>query len=302
MTDENLWVDEFDEENPYADIIKEQEEKAKAEEAVQLQQQQEEELSLKSLLEQLIDSINKTNEQVSKSDDNTKALKEAVDILQSAITLEDGTNIADHIIKSMVDFQGVFAKSGIAQFVVSVDKFAEVFKAQSKQLSGFENNLEERLNRSDEWIAYRQNSQDQNFNRIKTASDKVIAALKEPITTNLNGHDRRAIDNIGESIDKAIAKQKWWWISSGAIILIGIALAVWGVSSKISAVDMEKESDRLYREHVYTWCFWEYMEEWGERNPKSYKSIRQGFENKYPELVKQYSKENQDILKEREGI
>lgn len=282
-------------ENPLADIIQEQEEK----EQTQKNQEQDD---LSKVLDPLVSAVNATNEQLRKSNANTEVLKGAIEMLQRAITTQGGENIADFLAGELSKHQKALANSGI-------DKLTETWEEQAKATKSYEEILEKTLdftsqtiNRQAKAIDNTVNTQNKILEQFTEKANQLKPALEKPREAALSWDDRNALDTIGEKVSKAINKQKWWWVSWGVGILISIALAVLGVKSKLEAKDMVEKATVVYSDHRYLWSFWTYMDEdWGKSNKNRYKAIREDFGKKYPDLIKQYKKENADIVKEAGG-
>ena len=282
-------------EKPLEDIIQEQEEKEQ-------DQKKQEQDYLSKVLEPLVSAVNATNEQLRTSNANTEILKGAIEMLQRAITTQGGENIADFLAGELSKHQKALANSGI-------DKLTETWEEQSKATKTYGAILEKTLNFTSQTINRQAkaiddtiNTQNEILEKFTEKADQLKPALEKPREVALSWSDRNALDTIGEKVSKAINKQKWWWVSWGVGILISVALAVWGVKSKVEAEKMLERATVVYSDHRYLWSFWKYLEEdWGKNNKNRYKAIREDFRKKYPDLIEQYKKENTDIVKEAGG-
>lgn len=293
MNEFDLYDDET--EDSLSDIIQEQEEKEQ-------EQQKQEQDDLSKVLDPLVSAVNATNEQLRTSNANTEILKGAIEMLQRAITTQGGENIADFLAGELSKHQKALANSGI-------DKLTETWESQAKAVKSLEEILGNTLdftrnsiNRQAKSIVDTINTQNEILKKFTEKADQLKPALEKPREAALSWDDRNALDTIGEKVSKAINKQKWWWVSWGVGVLISIALSVWGVKSKLEAKEMKERATVIYVNHRYLWSFWDYMEEdWGKNNKNRYKAIREEFGKKYPDLIKQYKKENADIVKEAGG-
>lgn len=288
----NLWDDGYSDENALDGIIKEQEQA----------QQKHEQDDLSKVLEPLISAVNATNDQLRASNANTEVLKGAIEMLQRAITTQGGENIADFLAGELSKHQKALANSGI-------DKLTETWEDQSKATKTYGAILEKTLdftsqtiNRQAKAIDDTISTQNKILEKFTEKADQLKPALEKPREAALSRGDRNALDTIGEKVSKAINKQKWWWVSWGMGVIISIALAVWGVKSKVEAKEMLKKASVVYTDHRYLWSFWTYMDEdWGKNNKNRYKAIREDFRKKYPDMIEQYEKGNADIVKEAGG-
>lgn len=295
--DEN-YFDDWEDVNPLEEIAQEQEVK---EQTLKEEEREQRSQEINNALQPLIEAVNATNALIKTSDENAKKLQEGVELLRQALVREDGQNIADFIANSLETHKEALANAGIAEFVLGVEKLSEV---QSKILEineNFNGYLESTLETSNAKLAERLRIQNENLQGVETLTNSLINALKKPKEAVLRSYDREALESVGKEVNKAIARQKWWWVSWGVGILLGVTMAIWGVSSKVTAGKQLEKAEKIYQNHQYTWSFWYYMEEWGEKKPKTYEGIIKQFREKYPDIVKQYNKENQDVVEAREG-
>lgn len=283
----------FDEdENPLGEIIQQQEEKEQ-EELLQ---------ALEGKLSTIVDAINQTNKLIEKADGNTQKVNRAVGALNKALTSQDGQNIADYITKALETHQKALSRSGIDTLDKTMSQARDVIKQLKQSVEKLTTELPNQLGRIDDYTASRLKKQTDYYDQFDQRAVELIETLAKPRIAELKQNDTILLQQVPDKVQEVISKQKRWWIGLGAAMVLSLMVLIAGVSRNITAQTKldraEKKLDRaetIYKNHRYTWEFCQYMSDWGDRNPKTYKSIRDDFRTKLPELAEQYDKEFPEV-------
>lgn len=297
---------EEEETSPIDEIAKKEKEK-KEEQEQQGKEQREQDIkalteSLSNAVKPLQEAVNKTNELITKTNSNSREVNKAVEVLRKALVTKSGENIADFISRQLEVHQQAMARSGIDKITESWERQYKAMEEMTDKMDDFFGSLERVVEASSDKLDRSAKDQSKQVEKFRQTAEYLHSLLEKPKEAKLNWEDRNALDRVGVNVSKAIIRQKWWWVSWGATMILGVAIAVWGVKNLITAGKKEDRAEMIYQNHKYAWSFWYFaQEEWGKRNPKSYSSLLSQFKKKYPELIEQYEKELSEVEEDKKA-